>query len=233
MKPESNPKKFIKVRNCCAKKECYKKITLKDQKTAHKNFYDLESKAKQNAYLINCLEHVQSNRAVLCEDTKENNPVSGESSVSKPEEKKVENTNIQLDIENESNGNQLLSDEIQNAINESLKDCFENQQNEEEKDKDVDVDADNEVKIDIPNINIEAKKDNHWNYYIVIDRCRKKVCLQFLIKLFRISKTRIKILQKKILSGILYFFVYVYTRSFVNFIYLNNNYVCFRYSFNR
>lgn len=137
---------------------------------------------------------------MLCEDTKENNPISDENPAPIVEEKKVDNLNIQLEIENESNGNQMLSDEIQNAINESLKDCLEHQQKEEEMSKEVsdpqvnlETNAESEV--------VEVKDNNHWNYYIVIDRCRKKVCLQFLIKLFRIPKSRIKTLQKKILSG--------------------------------
>lgn len=155
---------------------------------------------------------------MLCEDTKENNPISDENPAPLVEEKIVDNLNIQLEIENESNGNQMLSDEIQNAINESLKDCLENQQKEEERNKEI---ADSQVNLETSTEQhevTEVKDNNHWNYYIVIDRCRKKVCLQFLIKLFRIPKSRIKTLQKKILSGKEIFFKLSVTQFFGFFI---------------
>lgn len=188
----------MKVRHCCSKKECFKKITLKDQKTAHKNFYELESTAKQDSYLINCIEHVQTNRASASEHTKE----CGEAKDKSVDRSLLEAASIQLEIENESNGNQMLSDEIQKAIKESLKDCMVNQVQKE--DDNVNDELEKRVSDRDAKENSEDEEDaktQYWNYYIVIDRCRKRVCLQFLLKLFRITKARIKALQGKILSG--------------------------------
>ncbi|KAK6645385.1 hypothetical protein RUM43_001661 [Polyplax serrata] len=189
-KAEDISKTFVRIRSCCSKKECSKKISVKDQMAVHKHFYELESDYKRESYLINCIEHVQKIRNTPYKGPKEKN----DNYLSELGEKDalVVNPNIQLEIENESNGNQKLSDEIQNAINESLKDCG--------------VQLNESCKIgrpftteDLPGGDKEEK--NNWNYYIVIDRCRKKVCLQFLLKLLRLTKNRIKQLQKKILAG--------------------------------
>ncbi|KAL0280992.1 UNVERIFIED_CONTAM: hypothetical protein PYX00_002127 [Menopon gallinae] len=194
----SDSKKFMKVRHCCSKKECFKKITLKDQKTAHKNFYELESTAKQDSYLINCIEHVQTNRANTSEHTKD----CGELKDKSVDRSLLDAANIQLEIENESNGNQMLSDEIQKAIKESLMDCMVNQAQKEN--ENVGDELEKKVNDGEAKENSEDEEDvktQYWNYYLVIDRCRKRVCLQFLLKLFRITKARIKTLQGKILSG--------------------------------
>lgn len=186
--------KFVRVRSCCSKKECSKNISVKDQIAAHNFYYDLESNFKRDSYLINCIEHVQKNGRVekdksCCHSVKEEEL-----------KKNIEAANIQMEIENESKGNQKLSDEIQMAINESLKD-FMVSEDEESKSKE-----ENEVNI---KENSDKEEKKNWNYYVVVDRCRKKVCLQFLLKLLRVPKTRIKQLQKKILSGnFLYIFHY-------------------------
>lgn len=190
LKIEDSSKKFARVRSCCSKKECCKKISVKDQIVAHKFFYNLESNSKRDLYLISCIEHVQKNKTLHYRNVKEKNDnylQNLENSES------LVNPNIRLEIENESNGNQKLSDEIQKAINESLKDCIQIGIN--------DSDKANEYNLPEEAPNSDKEEKNNWNYYIIIDRCKKKVCLQFLLKLFRITKGRIKQLQKKILCG--------------------------------
>ena len=157
---------------------------------AHAHFYAMETETERHEYLMNCIENVQKTKnSVDADNAEENN----ENYFHKlTENATTVSPNIQLEIENESNGNKKLSDEIQNAINESLKDYIVI----EEKDKNK-TDSFDETQ----STTSDKEEKNNWNYHVIIDGSKKKVCLQFLLKLLRITKTTIKQLQKRILSG--------------------------------
>lgn len=143
----------------CCSRHCYVKIPLKKQQIAREQFSNLELESKGDMYLANCVKPVDKQNLV------EELPLSPWSN---------SEDDISEEIANESNGNQTLSNEIQNAIKESLKDQQTNSK-------------------------ISANCD--WQYSIVIQNRSRIVCLKFLLSVLQIPETRLSDLKKRLVNG--------------------------------
>jgi len=168
-----------KGKRCCAR-HCFMKIRQKTQEEAYQTFLKMENEMRGDVFLATCLQlmaPVHGNGLPPSSN--------GVLSQGRPSSPWPSFDDVSADIANESNGNQTVSDEIENAIKESLKD----QENETVPEKDT---------------NNTMNGIEGWYYFLIVNNRLRPVCLQFLLEVLHLTSERLQATKAKILKGMRY-----------------------------